>query len=295
MSTRNARTKKLRKYDNLGGRRHTVETLNLEKVGENFKVISRHIDPNYCTILFNDCGHEKLVSISGVLKQKPICYDCIDLRLQKEALLIGYELLAKIPHGIGKSRHETRLVRCINCGTFKFLHPSSIKNNARCGICSFNHTAELVEGTKWRILNKNRAHHVLLQCTLCQHTQETQVSNLKRYVPSCRGCNARHTEQSYVYGFIINSEFGRFVKIGKSNNPYLRHLKFSHSSDIVCEFIGKIKFDTQIDAFKFEKELFRRFEKHRISSNIGKNVIDNGWTELFSEEIEEELRIILNE
>ena len=266
-------------------RKITIDYLNSLLSSSNYKVISRCDNPNYCKILFKDCLHNKNVSIASVGIKESYCEICFENNLSKLLSIKGYELLTKLKYGVNKSSYEYRLCRCKRCGNFITTLPSMIYSTSEifCGICNYNYYKELAKNKGYYLINRLDKFSLKLKCP-CGTEFSYQTSNIKRSTPKCPSCG-RKDNGSYVYLFQIDNAFGQFIKIGKSNNPYLRHLRFSENSLNDYYFIGAKKFSTEPEALLFEKYLLSKYSNFSISTSFAKTFIDNGFTEVFSYDI----------
>ncbi len=275
----------------------TIEYLNKLAEHEKYKVIDRDDDPNYCTIEFKKCSHRKLKTISSILnpiRRNSYCTMCFEDNLKGILLTKGFTLISKLNYGDSKFSGEYRLCACNKCGNFVFLLPNSIYESERphCSICEFNYYKSLAHDKGYSLINRLDRHHLILKCG-CGYEFKYQGTNLKRTTPKCPSCGKKDNG-SYVYAFIIENILGSFIKIGKSNVPYLRHLKFSNSDSNYYTFISSKKFVTEIEAYKYEKELFMKYSYFRLSPQFSKLFMDNGFTEVFSidilQSVEKELK-----
>lgn len=271
----------------------TVEKLNALLDDEDYTVVSRENDPNYCKIRFNLCGHTKLKTISSVsnpLKRKTYCPVCFEEDLRQTLKGKGFTLLTRLRYGDSKFSGEYRLCTCDKCGNFIFILPSSIRisENPNCSICEYKFYSTLAESKNYTLINKINKYSLLLECS-CGERIRYQGSNLRRSIPRCPSCG-KIDNGSYVYAYLIENPIGKFVKIGKSNNPYLRHLRFSENGLNSYNLIGRKYFTTEQEAYCFEKELFTKYSTFRLSADFSKLFMDSGFTEVFSEDIVENVR-----
>ena len=77
-------------------RKITVDYLNSLLSLNNYTVISRCDNSNYCTILFKDCLHNKNVIIASIGNKESYCEICFENNLSKLLSDKGYELLTKL-------------------------------------------------------------------------------------------------------------------------------------------------------------------------------------------------------
>lgn len=271
----------------------TTDYLNELVKNEDYNVVSREHNPNYCTIEFNQCGHRKLKTISSItnpFKRNAYCPICFNNNLGEILYDKGFSLISKLKYGDSKFSGEYRLCICNKCGNFVFILPSSIyqSNNLHCELCEYNYYKELAQTKGYNLINRVDKYYLLLRCN-CGYEFEYQGSNLKRVTPRCPICGKKDNG-SYVYAFIVENILGKFVKIGKSNNPYLRHLMFSASNLNSYTFISSKLFSTEIGAYKYEKELFKKYSYFRLSPEFSKLFMDSGFTEVFSYDIIDSVR-----
>lgn len=291
------KNKKLRPSKKIqSDKRLNLDELNSRISSRKFKIVKRSQDPNYCTILFNACGHEKDVIITGI-KKEPICYTCKDEELSEKALTHNFRLLTKLTVGNGKSKYENRLFVCNLCGYFKIMHPTTVKSseNIRCRSCLLREYENLPNSSNWKFLGTSYSRSTLLnlECKHCGVESKHQLSNVRRYSPVCKSCGKAESGKSYVYAFKIENEHGCFVKLGKSNNPYLRHIGFSPSGKNVYKFLGAKHFDSESEAMVYEREVLQRFSNDRIDKETCMKFMSNGFTEVFSVDILTDVLIIL--
>ena len=112
------------------------------------------------------------------------------------------------------------------------------------------------------------------------------VKNIKEQLYKEQQGKYDSPKESFVYSFLIENQHGVFVKIGKSNNPYLRHLGFQ--SGVLTNnytFLGAVKFKNEKDAYRFERQLHRQFKDYRLDKNFTSTFMDSGFTEVFSTEV----------
>lgn len=236
---------------------------------------------------------KKICTIKNAITTLPICYTCVDIHIQEKAMKLDLEILSKLKYGSTKSKHETRLCRCLKCGVFRVVHPASLNGDTKyCGGCAAMEVENLLEYTEWKLVRKID-NKVEIECS-CGNSQLSQVTNLRKYIPKCGFCGYSKDRPTFVYAFRIENQYGTFIKIGKSNNPYLRHLSFIMEGS-VCTFIGQKEFKVPLDAFKYEKSLFVIFRDFKIDRQIGQLFMKNGFTELFSSSIENSVRSCIND
>lgn len=271
----------------------TIENLNSLLDDEDYVVLSREDDPNYCTIEFYECGHRKLKTISSItnpLKRNSYCTVCFDNNLGRILRDKGFSLLSKLKYGDSKFSSEYRLCVCDKCGNFVFVLPSSVYHygDINCPICEYNYYKKIALERGYNLINRLDKYYLLLKCN-CGHEFKYQGSNLRRVTPRCPVCGKKDNG-SYVYAFFVENSIGSFIKIGKSNNPYLRHLRFSENDLNSYTFISSKHFDTEIDAYRYEKELFSKYSCFRLSPEFSKLFMDSGFTEMFSIDILNSIR-----
>jgi len=139
------------------------------------------------------------------------------------------------------------------------------------------------------LINKVNKDSVSVQCNHCKSIGEIQLSNLYRHGYSCKSCNGI-IKESNVYAFKINNPGGDYIKIGKSNSPYLRSLSFLEDcSSTSIEFICSASTNTEDEAYRFERYLKTKFKEFNIEKSLGKDIVDSGFTELYSTGILPEL------
>ena len=266
-------------------RKITIEYLNSLLTNSPYKVVGREDNPNHCQIQFDSCGHTKTVAIASVGSKQSYCDVCFEYNLRILLKEKGFDLLAKLKYGEAKSSYEYRLCRCINCGNFVFTLPNQIygKGRIECSICNFNLYKNLAKSRGYELINRVNKDSLLLRCS-CGNEFTYQGSNLKHATPKCTCCG-RKDNGSYCYLFKIENCFGDFIKIGKSNNPYLRHLRFSEDDLNTYVFLGAKKFVSEIDALKFEKYMLNKYKSFNLYPEFSKLFISNGFTEIFSYEI----------
>lgn len=263
----------------------TIEYLNSLLDNTEYRVIERCDNPNYCRVLFNSCGHTKDVAIGSIGSKTSYCDICFEDNLKELLLNKGFHLLSKLKYGDTKSSYEYRLCRCNSCGNFVFVLPNQIYGNGKieCSMCNFHFYSALTKSKGYKLINRKDKDSLILQCP-CGAEFSYQCSNLKRSTPKCPRCG-RKDNGSYSYVFKIENSLGTFIKIGKSNNPYLRHLRFSEDSFNTYVFLGAKRFITEVEAIDFEKYLLNKYDSFRLSSEFSKLFISNGFTEIFSDEI----------
>lgn len=270
-----------------------IDELNKLLQDEGYIVISRESDPNYCKIKFKFCGHTKLKTISSItnpLKRKTYCPICFEEDLRKTLENKDFTLLSKLNYGDSKFSGEYRLCTCNKCGNFVFILPSSIRlsGKLRCSICEYEYYRSLAQSKNYTLINRIDRYFLLLECG-CGCRFNYQGSNLKQSTPRCPNCGKKDNG-SYVYSYVVENPMGKFVKIGKSNNPYLRHLRFSEKELNSYQFLGSKFFATEREAYRFEKNLLIKHSTFKLSSEFSKLFMDTGFTEMFSEDIVDNVR-----
>lgn len=73
-----------------------------------------------------------------------------------------------------------------------------------------------------------------------------------------------------------------YIKLGKSNTPYLRCLSFADKSVVTPKFIGQVKFKNEDDAYSFEKYLKHKYKVHNVNHNFARLFMYNGFTEVYN-------------
>lgn len=272
-------------------RETTAYDLNTQVVGKGVKVLSRCIDPDYAIVQFTNCGHIKEITIKSLIKNKPFCNECYEKNLEELLNSLGFYLLSKQGNTncSEKARYSQRLVSCKKCGYWKFVLPNSVRNGSvRCINCE-KISIESITPKEFKLLNKIDKSYLELVHKQCSTTFRVQTSNLKRSYPVCPKCNKRN-EGSFVYFIQITKDgFEPILKIGKSNNPYLRVTDLSDMT-LKIKFISSLKFKSETEAFQFESKLHKLFEKFNLEPEIGKIYIKSGFTECYPVEIFDEIR-----
>lgn len=256
-----------------------------------FRLLSRCDDLNYFKVSCIHCGSEfnKVISAArnfSIYK----CYTCNDRALSDKFKLLKWEMMKKLQYGDKKSRFETRLCRCTECGYFKVLHPAALKSDSiHCPSCEYISYSDLAESKGFRLVNRSaRRAHLILECQECNHRDDYQGSNLKSSALRCRKCKSRKVDRSFFYAFILRSE-NTAIKIGKSNNPYLR-ITGSLKEGVKAEFLGSLQFSSEAEAYAFESDALRKFNEYRVN---GEEFLLSGTSEVFSIDILEEVKEIL--
>lgn len=279
-------------------RRLTIEQLRDENVNSDIFIVERVEEaPNFVIaqcLKCKDTFQKRITSIRG--GKKIICYNCNENLFRKQANDAGLELIGKPLVDKGRSNEcDYRLYRIIKCGHTKEMTLSTVRTSGvgKCLPCEEARNKELCLKSGFEYVSKFDKDSVTAKCLKCGTVDNYQVSNLNyNRSARCRTCKNKEDGQkeSFVYLFRISSEdLGDFLKIGKSNNPYLRHLMFNPISKVVFSFLGKRKFTSELQALIFEKYLHNKYEQFRIPSELARKVFSNGFTECYTTEIQEDV------
>ena len=285
-------------------RRVTIEQLRKENVNPDIFIVQRvDEDPNFVIAQCLKCKSVFEKRIVSIRKGKKIrCCNCNENLFRKQAEEAGLELLGKPP--ISKDREnecDYRLYKILKCGHTKEMTLSTVRNSGvgKCLLCDELRNKELCSKSGFDYIERFDKDSVKAKCLKCSAIDVYQVSNLKynRGV-RCRTCKNKEEGQreSFVYLFKVTSEdIGDFLKIGKSNNPYLRHLGFNPLSKVIFEFLGQKKFSSEIEAFNFESVLHNKYQQFRLPSDLVRKVFSNGFTECYSADIQVDVLNDINE
>lgn len=249
--------------------------------------IKRLPDPNRIIIRYQPCKHESSVIITSLRKHNAFCWDCYEENIKIELKSVGLHYLAKLGNNNvhEKTSSSQRLVSCMKCGNFMFVLPKSVMR-AKAPNCLLCHRDEIEAVCKEKdvtLLNKVDNNYVEVLHNACGTRLKIQVSNLRRHNINCR-CKSKPKLKSFVYLCrIYLNDSTTVLKIGKSNNPYLRFQCFSE--DIIkVDFISQIKLGGEDDAYTLEKKIHKLLSKFSVDPNIVRSVISNGFTECYKED-----------
>lgn len=261
----------------------TVEKLNEEVGVKGIDVIERDVNPNYVHIRFRSCQHTKKIPITSLRKNTPFCEVCYENNLKTILDKQGFYLLAKKSGGnryASKTRYSQRLVACKECGYWRIIIPeNSDKFRLRCHYCQ-RIQAEKYVPDDFLLVDRADNNYLILQHRSCGSFFTSQLSNLKRYTPRCPSCE-RVITKSFVYLIKINiSDDVSILKVGKSNNPYLRSLSIGVDPAKI-EFICDMKFESEDDAFLFEKKIHKLFSDYNLSPDECRKYLSSGFTECY--------------
>lgn len=253
-------------------------------------VFVKKLSPNFSEII-PPCGHTKTLLNRYIMKGNitpcPICYEQIVIQLFDDYNL---NYLAKVKYGDVKSSSEFRLGTCKSCGHFIFAQPNRLSTKPKyCSNCYRLSVETICNDNHCKLINKVNKDSVSVQCNYCKSVGEIQLSNLYRHGYSCKSCN-EVIKESNVYAFKINNQGYDYIKIGKSNSPYLRSLSFVEDSSFTSiEFICSTSTGNESEAYRFERYLKTKFKEFNIRKEVGKGIVDSGFTELYSTDILPEL------
>lgn len=270
----------------------TIEQLNDEVSLKDVKVVERDVNPNYAHIVFKECGHTKKVGIKSLRRNTPFCEVCYENELALRLHSLGFKLLTKLSGGsryATKTQSSQRLVSCNYCGYWKLVVPNNSQNwKLQCRSCQRTQ-AESHIPEEFLLINKVDRSYVKLAHMFCGNSFTYQLSNLKRHSPKCPFCG-KNIKNSFVYLIRLSiPNYPSIVKVGKSNNPYLRILDLTTGK---CEikFICAIEFESESKAFAFEKSIHNKFNDHNLPPQECKKYLRNGFTECYPVSLLEEIR-----
>lgn len=269
--------------ENVTGRNRsiTLEYLNSVVKDRGLEVIARAKDPNYCYVKFQ-CGHTKYSVISKLDTRTPFCEICREEDVIRLCENNNFNYLTKMRYGKGKSRFETRLVSCKCCGYFMFVLPTTLKTAAHCKNCLRLKYQERANELGYNLIGNTHNKRLVLECINCGGIATAQSQNMMRMRVRCPVCGKKKVSKSFVYLFKVMTNSGDYLKLGKANNPYVRHLSFNPLSDETkFEFITSIKFKTEQEAFDFERYLKRLVKSFNLDTEYSKTLISSGYSEMY--------------
>lgn len=262
-------------------RKITIEYLNEKHKSAGVTFIKQLDDPNKALITINRCNHNKEVFFHG-LKSKVLCEECLETEMKNLCSTQNLLYLTKLNYGTSKSSSEYRLCCCKVCGNFILFIPSSIrKGTLQCRICQRNKQEVRLKELGYTLLNRIEDGKIVVTCDMCRTDEILQSSNVMRWGSYCKTCNAK-VNKSYCYMFKLIIAGQVFIKIGKSNIPYLRSLNFADSSNLKIEFITQKLFSSEKEALMFERFLKFKFKQYNIPKEITKEFMISGFTEVYS-------------
>lgn len=276
-------------------RRVTIKDLSACNVNPNIEILSRHEDSHFVNAKCTTCMLEFPVRITGIRKGSfTECPCCKDEKFVQQAKDKGLILLC---HTDKKRYNECdwRWYIIEKCGHMKEMtlnHVRSQEGDVYCEECDILDIREAAGNSNFDLLHRAERSHVKLKCRDCLHESSYQYSNIKynRRV-KCRNCSQRKkADKSYVYLFRITvPDSSCFLKLGKSNNPFLRQISFLKEDGAEKEFLGSCEFPSEDDALSFEKGLFRLFKVHRLDSSKVRDIMYTGFTECLDVSCEQEI------
>lgn len=282
-------------------RRVKLEELVALNKNPNIEILSRAEDPNLVNVRCNICFDEFEKRIAGIKKSHMLmCKTCKEIEFAEQAEESGLIMLGPTD-GNRYNECDWRLYIIKNCGHLKEMTLNRVRcsqGTISCEECDTMEKHLAADAAGYAFVENAGKCKLRLRCKACNHIDIYQYSNIKyNRKARCRNCSQRaKAKKSFVYLFRLVDEDGfSFLKIGKSNNPFLRQLSFNESQAIKKEFLGQVKFPSEDDAFSFEKELFLIFSKYRLHQSQVRHMILSGFTECFSEDCLDDLLTIFNE
>lgn len=121
------------KYCQLSGYAKDAERKGWDWIGMNDHTYSRYR---------HHCGHEQIIQMASMNKQKPVCDKCQNSKLAMEASAIGWTFIRKVDKSYGEYLHD-------DCGSIRNLQPVHVRKGvARCEHCFINEkiTSALASG-----------------------------------------------------------------------------------------------------------------------------------------------------
>lgn len=221
------------------GRKEIYTSEVLSRIASNLGCLFiKKIDVSYSEILL-PCGHNKEILnrylINDTITPCQICYE-EGIKQKFDTYNLNY--LSKLKYGVAKSSYEFRLATCKSCGYFLFAQPNRLSTIPKfCPNCYRLEVETYIDTDNYLLLNKTNKDSVAIRCKSCMSIGEIQLSNLYRHGYHCPDCYNK-IKSSNVYLFEITKEGNKFLKIGKSNSPYLRSLSFTEDAAVNITFIS---------------------------------------------------------
>jgi hypothetical protein len=170
------------------------------------------------------------------------------------------------------------------CGNFILFLPNSVrKGKVMCRICQRIQQDKRCTEIGYTLLNKLTPQTIQVVCNNCSVINIFQSSNLMRNSVVCKNCSKKDAVKSYCYIFKLIVEGIPYIKLGKSNNPYLRSLNFL-SKDVKADvlFINKSQFISEALAYEFERQLRIKYKHFITPKEIAKNFMNSGFSEVYT-------------
>lgn len=268
------------------GRKEIYTNEVLSNIASNLGVsLVNKISPTYSEIQLS-CGHDKIILNRYLLNNTVTpCQICYEESVKQKFDSYNLNYLAKLKYGEAKSSYEFRLATCKSCGYFIFAQPNRLSTIPKfCPNCYRLEVESYIDTENYSLLNKTNKDSIAIQCKSCLSIEEIQLSNLYRHGYSCPYCSGK-IKPSNVYLFKITKENEQFLKIGKSNSPYLRSLSFTNDPNVHIQFVASSATKNSDSAYEFEKYLKEKYKLFNLPHERGKQVISSGYTELYSIDI----------
>lgn len=226
---------------------------------------------------FNICGHLKEIQPSKVRNGQFFCDICFLEKIKKEAEDCNLTLL-KIEKG------KYNLYKCNICGHEKKFLLNHIRNKSfKCENCIINKEINDAKKNNLTLLSKGKGVKNLYLCNKCNNQQEINKYHVSTGTFCCHFCQPSYaTKKSGIYLIRIINELTGFswLKLGVARNLKRRFSDYKLENSKI-DIILYQEFETNIEAISIEKNIHRKINNFKISSDIMKKHMKSGFSECY--------------
>ena len=245
-----------------------------------------------CVVSCNVCSNEWTVRTSTARYGEPLCENCFNTTLKKEANSSGFTFLPEIAPKKTQSPSRITLKRwysCNDCGhVATYQHTSMRLGHVKCSKCYETRLMNdaQIQGMKYLGHSVGMFHNYELPCGCMRQLQPFSV---QRGVWACR----EHDETYYrrensVYLIKMELQDKSWLKLGFAKDIDIRVKGYGLPEGCTHTLIFRQHFATGYEAMDVEKMIHRNMKHHRISPVAMKELMQNtGHTECYPVDCED--------
>jgi hypothetical protein len=227
---------------------------------------------------FDNCGHEKEISLKNVREGSFKCDICFDSKVNDEAISVGLKIIGK------GSRRAYRLYEFEECSHRIELRISHVRDkNFKCKICKQNKITSEAESNNLTIIGEGRnPNYRLYRFNKCNHIQEITLSSVRQKSFICNTCEETSRDlPSKVYLLKIQSGSFIWLKLGYAKTVKTRMKQYRLPEDAKVKRLKVIDFDSGREAHKFESKLHTKYKRKRLPIRKMKEFHKDGFNECY--------------
>ena len=270
ISTRDVRNKNF-KCDSCFNSKHNDEA---QKYG--LKIVGKGKDNNSRMYEFLDCSHQQSIQINKVRRGVFECKTCQLEQFKTDAVAAGLTLKKQ-----GDRKGYYNYV-CNTCCSEQQISTGHVRTKQfKCENCfKNNRTKEAKElGLIW--IKDLETGIGEFKFDSCGHVKTMRWWDIRQNVIICNKCEeTAYALPSYVYLLLIQKDGLEFLKFGYSKNIKHRVRQYRLVDGSTWKEIKKVKFDTGLNAKKFELNIHKKYSKKKLNQKKMKEfLLLSGWNE----------------